>query len=123
MSVLKAENGKYIADGSYGQDWDSIIWVIGTWNMYLYNGDTEFLKNVYDISKESVKYLKKRHSPMSLAYFEALPVTVTALPHTLMFMLSTDKVVYFRMQARERAVRQLICIHCQQTVFIIKFIS
>lgn len=69
MSVLKNENGKYIADGSYGQDWDSIIWVIGAWNMYLYNGDTEFLKNVYNISKESVQYFEEKAFSDKLGLF------------------------------------------------------
>ncbi len=60
MSVLKAVEGGYVADGSYGQDWDSIIWIIGAWNMYLYNGDKQFLDAVYKIGVASIEYFENK---------------------------------------------------------------
>ena len=60
MAVTKNENGKFIADGAYGQDWDSVIWVLGAWRTYLYTGDNKFLKSAYQIGVDSLEYYKNR---------------------------------------------------------------
>jgi len=43
-----------------GQYWDSIVWVTGAWNHYLYTGDKEFLTVALDATKNSLAYSEQR---------------------------------------------------------------
>ncbi len=70
MAVTKKEDGVLVADGSYGQDWDSVIWVIGAYNLYLYNGDIGYLKKVYKISEDSLTYYEKKAYNKALGLYK-----------------------------------------------------
>lgn len=37
-----------------GQYWDSVIWIIGAWQYYLFTGDKEFLKLAYTAGKNTI---------------------------------------------------------------------
>lgn len=55
-SVLNTdENGLFI-DGQY---WDKIIWTMGAWQYYLYNGDLDFLKASYEAVVNTLKLLER----------------------------------------------------------------
>lgn len=40
--------------GYAGQNWDNIIWAIGSWQQYVYTGDKEFLKTAYSAVKKTL---------------------------------------------------------------------
>lgn len=65
-SVLcKKEDGIYIG----GEYWDSIIWVIGAWNYYLYTGDKEFLKIAYEATENTLKFFEETEFSKELNLF------------------------------------------------------
>lgn len=52
-----------------GQYWDKIIWTVGAWNLYLYNGDKEFLKLVYKATCYTLSELERNEFDPNLNLF------------------------------------------------------
>lgn len=51
LAQLKLENNKIVIGGQY---WDSVIWIIGAWQYYLFTGDKELLQLAYDAGKNTI---------------------------------------------------------------------
>ena len=56
LSVLVRPDGRVRIGGQY---WDSIVWVSGAWNHYLYTGDKEFLALALEATKNSLAYFEQ----------------------------------------------------------------
>lgn len=65
-SVLKKDENGYSIDGEY---WDRIIWTVGAWWQYLYNGDKSFLKIAYEAVCNSLKYFEETEFSEELNLF------------------------------------------------------
>lgn len=55
-SVLGKEEKGYFIDGQY---WDKIIWTVGAWNYYLFNGDKDFLRLSYEAVQNTLFRLEQ----------------------------------------------------------------
>lgn len=55
-SVLGKNQNGYFIDGQY---WDKIIWTVGAWAYYLYNGDKEFLALCYEAAQNTLAELEQ----------------------------------------------------------------
>lgn len=55
LSVLTEDEYGIRAGGEY---WDSIIWVTGAWNYYLYTLDKDFLELAYEASVNTIKFFE-----------------------------------------------------------------
>ncbi len=56
MSVVEQNDSDQLVVG--GEYWDSIIWVWGAWNYYLYTGDSEFLCKAFTILENTYSLLE-----------------------------------------------------------------
>lgn len=56
LSVTEQRNGKLYIGGEY---WDCIIWVWGAWKLYLYTGDTQFLRKAYEAAVNSIELFEQ----------------------------------------------------------------
>lgn len=60
-SVLEEQDGGTIIGGQY---WDAIIWVIGAWWQYVYNGDQQFLAEAFRAAVSSLtRYEAREFNP------------------------------------------------------------
>lgn len=70
LNTLKSVMGKdekgYFIDGEY---WDRIIWTIGAWWYYLYNGDKDFLKISYEAVLNSLDFFENTEFSEELNLF------------------------------------------------------
>ena len=55
-SVMGKDDNGYYIDGQY---WDKIIWAIGAWTYYLYNGDKAFLSLCHEAVQNTLTQLEK----------------------------------------------------------------
>ncbi len=55
-SVMGKDEKGYFIDGQY---WDKIIWAIGAWWYYLFNGDKAFLQIAYESTKNTLVQLEQ----------------------------------------------------------------
>lgn len=60
------KRGEYFITGQY---WDKIIWSVGAWNLYLYTGNTDFLKISYNATINTLKELEKNEFDSSYFLF------------------------------------------------------
>jgi hypothetical protein len=66
LSVLEEHDGQPRIGGQY---WDSIIWVIGAWWLYLFTGDREFLALAHQAAENTLETLEKSEFSASLNLF------------------------------------------------------
>lgn len=52
LAQVGLENNKILIGGQY---WDSVIWIIGAWQYYLFTGDKEFLQLAYNAGKNTIE--------------------------------------------------------------------
>ncbi len=66
LSVLQEHDGTPSIGGQY---WDSIIWVIGAWWLYLFTGDREFLALAHRAAGNTLEQLEKSEFSADLGLF------------------------------------------------------
>ncbi|MCD4825068.1 MAG: hypothetical protein K8S55_10695 [Phycisphaerae bacterium] len=57
LTAVLVKNDRGLRVG--GQYWDSIIWVTGAWQHYLYTGDKEFLATAFEAAGNSLAFLEE----------------------------------------------------------------
>lgn len=67
--VNRSENGSLITDNSFGQYWDSIIWVLGAWEQYIFTLNKDFLSLAYEVTENAIKYYEKTEFDSKLNLF------------------------------------------------------
>lgn len=55
LSVLEERNGKTIIAGSYGQNWDNVIWAIGAREYLAFHDDPDFLSFAFGVITETLQ--------------------------------------------------------------------
>jgi hypothetical protein len=56
LSELEEREGALTIRGQY---WDAIIWVVGAWHQYLYDGNREFLATAFEVTRNALAYYER----------------------------------------------------------------
>jgi Mannosylglycerate hydrolase MGH1-like glycoside hydrolase domain/Glycosyl hydrolase family 65, C-terminal domain len=59
LATLERENGRLVIAAEYDQYWDSIIWLLGAWSLYLFIGDSDLLAIGLDAARNTVTDLER----------------------------------------------------------------
>lgn len=55
LAQLRLKNNNTVIGGQY---WDSVIWIIGAWQYYLFTGEKDFLQLAYDAGKNTIELME-----------------------------------------------------------------